>query len=394
LEDPLRRWSRPWKIAAVALLAAGPALVAGPARAADPGWASDGYGPGATFYNPNESSINAGTVGGVKLKWSRTLRHLDGSPCGSFGEPVSANGRVFVTDQAGIAAYQVSTGQRLWTFDYEDPEDNGAPRLSIAGGTLLAGNNDCNSNSDPNGRLLALDAATGAKLWDLGLDPPVESMVVDRGVVVVSGSSPSDAETVAAYRIGDGSRAWSRQSYASPGISAGGRLLVNRTDRDATSALDVRTGKVLWTRLKRWDGMGSAPAGDRFYVSDGTGSLISITSTGGAVKWTARRQNGLIAADGRRIYRVAGERVAALNATTGKQLWSREFLGETGQPVRAGGLLYTGIDGGNPLGVLHASTGKLASGGRQFGNVETGKVIVTGGWVFYTDYDTLKAFSL
>jgi outer membrane protein assembly factor BamB len=376
-------------------------LSAPAAAAADPGpeWAQPGYGAGNTYYNPGESAINVGSINRVKRRWTAALAapdpSWDMSSCSGPSEPLVYGGRVFVTDVAGIAAYQARTGRLVWRHTWEHPEDESTPLLAVAGGLLLAANYGCQSQSDPNGAIMALDVVSGRQAWRTGTDTPLESLVVDKGMAMVSGVSPSDAQQVIGIRVSDGKRRWSLEDYRSPGVSAGGRVLVGSTSGVETRAVSATTGATLWSKRVAWSAEAATPAGDRFYVSGAGGAMICVNSADGAVLWTAAgKANSLVAADGRRIYLVVTNGIEALNAQTGRHAWTAHFEGDTGQPVRAGGLLFTAVDAGEPLGIVNAATGKVATPGRQFGAMDGGNVVVAAGWVYLTRGNTLLGYAL
>ena len=363
---------------------------------ADGGWAHPGYSAGDTYYNPSESVINTGSINKVRSRWSVNLRlpSPEWVPCARPSAPLVSGGRVFVTDKSGISAYHSKTGAALWHYSWWDVQDERTPYLAVSGGLLLAGNTDCQSTSDPDGGLLALDVATGVERWHTDLDAPVRSLVVDKGIAVVSGASASDGQHVTAFRVSDGKVRWGLWDYASGGVVANGRLLVNRTEGGTgTSALSITTGKKLWTKANVWSAKGADPAGDRFYVSTVGGALAGIKASTGAVVWTAPGLSGNIAADGRRVYRSVGNSIEALDARTGRRRWITGLAGPTGQPVRAGGLLYTTVGAGPPLGILKAGSGEVASAGTAFAAVDGGNVVVAGGWLYFVNGDTLKAYA-
>jgi outer membrane protein assembly factor BamB len=331
------------------------------------GWDHPGYDAEDSFYNPGESTINAGTVTQLTRRWSVALRQQGGACVHGPSAPLVAGGRVFAADRQGISAYQASDGRLAWRFDWPDPDDATTPAMAVTGDVLIAANSGCQSQSDPDGAIVGLDVTTGRIRWHTDIDAPVDALVVDKGVAVVSGSSPSDEQATIAYRAADGRRAWSRTGYAASGVSADGRLLLTGTA--ATSAVAVATGRTLWTKPRLWYAESASPASDYFYVTDGT-ALTSVNANTGAVAWTAPgKANPLLAADGRRIYRAAGSAIEALDARTGRRLWARQLSGPVGQPVRAGGLLYTG----GP--VLIAATGTVIT-------TFPGKQVATGGRLY------------
>ncbi|MCA2214144.1 outer membrane protein assembly factor BamB family protein [Jidongwangia harbinensis] len=382
--------SRSWRIglAAVAVSAlVGSGLIYPALAAASTGWTQPGYGPQRAFYNPEESVVNAATINDITHRWHVTLPDVADS-CTGRAEPLIANGRLFLADESGIGAYHAATGAPLWHDEWGYPEDETTPHLAVSGGLLLIGNSSCQSQSDPDGNVFAVDVATGKQRWMVSIGAPVESLVVDKGVVVVAGSSMSDEAAVHAFRVSDGKARWNLRSYSSAGVSANGRLLVGRADKAITAAVSVTTGKVLWSKTKRWYGRSASPAGDRFFVSDDGGNLVCLKASNGALVWTAKKSAGLVATDGRRVYREMGEGVEALDVKNGKRLWVTYFEDDSGQPVRAGGLVYTNA------GILHAATGAVASFGWPVGGLYADQhVVVAGGRLYAVHGDTLKAYA-
>ncbi|MBG0560860.1 outer membrane protein assembly factor BamB family protein [Actinoplanes aureus] len=360
------------------------ALAAGPPAA--PLWDHPGYDAEDSHYNPDESAINAGSIGRLSTKWSINLRTSDTS-CSGPSAPVLSGGRLFATDQLGISGYTAADGRLEWRFDWDDVMDNDIPVLAVSDGLLIAANGDCNSQSDPNGQLTALDVATGKPRWSLPMDMPINAVVVDKGTVVVSGSSPSDEDAVVAYRVRDGRLLWRKPNHATTGVCADGILLVHRTDGFGVHAgeiagVDIGTGTNRWTSSGGWKARAASPRADRFYVTNAIGSLAALDTATGALRWTANgKASELIAADGRRVYRADGRAVEALHAGTGKRLWTTRLSTDAVQPVRAGGLLYAGST------VLNAADGTVA------GPAYPGHLVVTGGRLYQVSGSVLRAYA-
>ncbi|MEV6306038.1 PQQ-binding-like beta-propeller repeat protein [Actinoplanes sp. NPDC051861] len=362
--------------AVVLSIALAAAAAATPAAAAPASlWDHPGYDAEDSYYNPAESVINAGSIAKLGKKWSVNLRKSDAS-CSGPSAPVLAGGRLFATDHLGISSYAAADGKLGWRFDWADIMDNEVPRLAVSDGLLIAANGDCNSQSDPDGQLTAIDVVTGKQRWQLPLDMPIYSAVVDKGVVVVTGWSQSDEEAVVAYRARDGRQLWRKVNHSTTGVSANGVLLIHKTDgygepAGDTAAVDIGTGATRWTRKGGWTAQAASPRADRFYVTSQDRSLVAIDAATGKAVWTAAgKESALVAADGTRVYRTEGRGVEALDARTGKRAWITQLGVEATQPVRAGGLLYAGG------AVLNASDGTVA--GPVFG----GRVVVTGGLLY------------
>ena len=170
----------------IVVLAPNAARAAGPAS-----WGHPGYDAEDSYYNPSESVVNAGTIGHLTRRWSVHLRTRD-ETCTHFSAPLVAAGRVIATDEPGISAYNAVTGAPAWNYTWTDPGDTVTPQLAADGGTLIAATSGCQSQSDPNGQVVALDLATGHTRWRADLEAPVVTLAVDKGIAVVSGVSPSD----------------------------------------------------------------------------------------------------------------------------------------------------------------------------------------------------------
>ncbi|WP_433299099.1 PQQ-binding-like beta-propeller repeat protein [Actinoplanes sp. CA-030573] len=358
------------------------AVVFGPSPAwagAPAGWDHAGYDAEDSYYNPHESAINAGTVGKLSLRWSVRLRDHDMS-CGRFSAPLVAGGRVIATDKLGIAAYDALSGRPSWHFDWADPGDADVPRMATSGNTLIAATDDCNSASDPDGQMVALDLTTGRVRWRFKMGIPVYSFSVDKGVAVVSGYSMSDEKETVAYRASDGRVVWRKAGYTSGSASANGRILI--TDERVTSAVDITSGAVRWTRNAYWTAQAATPAADRFLVTDGARTLSAVSATTGAVLWTAPgTDNYRLATDGRRVYRATDSAVEALNAANGRRAWSRSMSSKAVQPLRAGGLLYAG----GPI--LAAASGARLP--QNLSNVQT----ITGGRLLTVTNNVLSSYT-
>jgi outer membrane protein assembly factor BamB len=345
-----------------------------------PVWDHPGFDAEDSYYNPHESAVNADSINHLTRTWSVPLRRQDPS-CAAPSTPLVAGGRVFVTDAMGISAYQASDGHALWHFTWEVPDDALTPTLAVSGGVVIAANGDCHSNSDPNGLLTALNVATGKPTWHVATDTPVFTLAVDKGVAVISGSSPSDELTTLAFRATDGKALWKKPLFASSGVSANGRLLL--THADTTSAADIVTGAVRWTRPTAWTAQAATPASDHFVVTSGT-TLALLNAADGTVTWSApNKASTLLATDGRRIYRADDHLVEALDTRNGHTVWSRTLPAEAGQPLRAGGLLYTG----GPI--LNAATGSVAGPATAY----PGHQLPTGGHLYTVTDTTLSSFA-
>jgi outer membrane protein assembly factor BamB len=362
-----------------------------------PGWTHDGYGPGNGGFNPLEAWLLPGRVAQLAKQWS--IAATGQEVCARQSPPVVADGRLYLTGRVGLGAYRADTGVRIWSRPYPDPMDMYTPLLAVSGDTLLVATSGCQSVSDPDGDLLALNGATGALRWRAHIEAPNEALIVDRGVVVVGGSDAGSRATIA-FRVDTGKQLWTRVD-ASPtmGVSAGGTLLLGdygtAGNSVATVAVDISTGVVRWKTARTWSAQAADLAGDSFLVSDAGGALLKVDAATGTVAWRRPGMGGPVAVDGGHVYVAqtvpAGATMVSLAVGTGQFTWRRAGYPALVRPVVAGGVLYA-VAPKQRLESLDAATG------RRLGFTATGKPIdhpvITGGWLYLTDGTNLRGYTV
>ncbi|MFI5895367.1 PQQ-binding-like beta-propeller repeat protein [Actinoplanes sp. NPDC051513] len=396
-----------YTVAAVLVLVPAPAAAASPSE-----WPQPGYGPGSTYYNPNESRLNAGTIDRIRERWK--LPAHGPSRCETGADPVLAGGRLFTTDPGGIGAYDPATGARRWHLGL--PRTT-VRRLAIADGRLLMLSSECALPAEYESHLTAYDPATGRRLWAAGLAKFSYDMRIDRGTIALDSNQDGLASTIA-YGVSDGRFRWLRRGDRGDGlVPAGGRVLLRGAGGGAMG-VSIADGRTLWRTKNNWYAVGSDPAGTRFYV--GGPGLSAVDAATGRVLWASPLQAAEVTSDGRHVYFARARSVECLDAATGHKLWSIHLHGVAGRPVRAGGLLYaanaanpdaasptnpdaaspTNPDAASPanpdavgaatLAIVDAATGRPEKSGIS-GSVDH-PAVVAGGRLFTTDGDELRAY--
>lgn len=237
---------------------------------------------------------------------------------------------------------------------------------------------------DAEGNVSAVDARTGAKLWQVGIAPDEEDGDgnVGGGVAYEDGRLfvATGYGQVVALKADTGEQVW-RRSVSSPVRGApavrGGRVIVQAVDNQ-THALAADDGRPLW----RHTGIGevasllggSSPAidGNVVVVAYSSGEVVALRIENGAVLWTdslssLRRTDSLaILTDIRGLPVIGGERVfaignsdtlTAIDLRSGRRLWERE-IGGTQTPWLAGDYLYV-VSNDQELVALEAKTGRI-----------------------------------
>ena len=204
-----------WAGLALALLAAcGPAQV-NERRIADadsePGnWLTHGRTYNEDRYSPLDA-INTQNVSQLGLAWSYELRE----PRGAEATPIVVDGVMYVTSAWSIVyALDAATGRELWVYDPQVPRERGASAccdvvnrgVAVWNGKVYVGTLD--------GRLIALNARTGRRVW--------EEVTVDQARPYTITGAPRAARGL--IFIGNGGAEYGVRGYVSAYDANSGRL--------------------------------------------------------------------------------------------------------------------------------------------------------------------------
>lgn len=125
-------------------------------------WAAFGRTFGEQHYSPLDE-INQDTVGELGLAWS-----MDLGPGNSVTGPIAVDGILyFATAYSLVRAADAVTGELLWTYDPKAAEVSGRKLRQGWGIRGLAWWNDKIYVGTQDGRLIALEAATGKLVWSV-----------------------------------------------------------------------------------------------------------------------------------------------------------------------------------------------------------------------------------
>lgn len=216
-----------------------------------------------------------------KVRWSAAI--------GAEAVTVPAVGPGFVVVRASdnrVTAFDARTGRRLWSFQRQ-----GVP-LVLRQTAGLAVSPDTVHVGFPGGRLVALNAQTGALRWEAAVSQPKGATEIERiadiaGMPVIVGRevcAVSFQGRLACADASTGRIVWNREMSSSGGIAADGRMIVSTDDRGRVHAYS-RSGSSLW----RQDGLAgralSAPLllGPLVFVGDQQGALHLLATADGAV---------------------------------------------------------------------------------------------------------------
>lgn len=222
-------------------------------------------------YSPLDQ-VNGGTVGRLGLAW---FADLD-SDRGQEATPLVVDGKLYVSTAWSIVkAYDAATGTLLWTYDPEVPREtavNGCCDVVNRGvamwrGRIYVGTFD--------GRLVAINAATGKPVWSVQTTDPAKPYSITGAPRIVKGKvliGNGGAEYgvrgyVSAYDADSGKLAW--RFYTVPGDPS-------KPFENAAMASAAKTWSGKWWTLGGggtvWDSIVYDPKLDLLYIGVGNGS--------------------------------------------------------------------------------------------------------------------------
>jgi outer membrane protein assembly factor BamB len=341
-----------------------------------------------------------------------------------LGAPVVAHGRVYVSFSdfdaggGGVAAFDVATGVRVWTFSTDVPVRH-AP--AISGDTVIFASTAAT--------VWGLDAATGARTWSVDLGAgfdKTETALWSPPTVVGDVVYVGQQHHMAALDAATGTELWSA-APENPGDTSGSCSAAAVADGEVFSVFHGHSGLHAWRLPERklhWrdddattlDTHGAIVLDDdTVYAGDGRGTERAFDRHTGAVRWArsvvgaddwAFVTGSAALADGRLFVPTQWGAMAALDAKTGRELWrfgarlgpirtahSRgRQAGFQASPLVAGDTVWI-ADTSGLLSALDARTGKV-KWQMDLGVPVLGGMAVADGVLLVTSWDgTLHALA-
>ena len=251
--------------------------------------------------------INTGNVKDLGLVWSYNLE----SKRGVESTPLVVDGIMYVTASWSVVhAIDVRTGQRIWTYDPQVPREAGFKGCCdvVNRGVALYEGKVYVAAYD--GRLVALDAATGQRLWekDTIIDRRFSYTItgaprVVKGKVIIGngGAEYGVRGYVTAYDAKTGEQKW--RWFTVPGDPS-------KPFEDESMAKAAKT----WDPAGKWWEAGSGGTAWDAMAFDPELNLLYI-GTGNGSPWAHKKRSP---AGGDNLYLAS---IVALNPDTGKYVW-------------------------------------------------------------------------
>ena len=245
------------------------------------------------------------------------------------GSPAVHNGKVFAptwpdmdfvdNDPMGLVCYDAATGTELWTNELGGTSIGSVSGVAVADGQVYLGGTD--------GRLYCIDEEAGETLWTSG-------QIDATGYFGLSSSPLVYEGTVYALSASDGVlHAFTPEGTGSWSFSTGG-------------AVGYFTSP--------------AAAGGKIFVAGGGNNLFCIDAATHTAAWSAALPAAVkstpVIGDGK-VYATTAERLYALDASTGAEVWNASLGGTSSTPAVAGETVIAGSSDG--LHAYDAGTGIL-----------------------------------
>ena len=311
------------------------------------------------------------SVGGVGKYFSRI-------------KPNVAYGKVFTASRIGDAsAYDVKTGDELWSTDLSDPKNERGffekRHSALLNGGPTSGDGKVFYGSE-NGFLFALEENTGKLLWQSKIKGEIiAAPAVYSNIVVVNSASGE----LKAFNTDSGEELWKIQQdvpaltlrgISAPTINSGGVIVGDSLGN--ISVYLVEKGQPSWvaevgeatgsTELERVIDVDSKPVayGDKIYAIASRGNLAAIELRSGRILWKRQYSSyRQISVDATTIYLtdVKGH-IYAVDRLNGLEKWSQTAFtnrGVTG-PVQVGKYIVVG-DFEGYLHWLKQDTGEIVA---------------------------------
>lgn len=319
----MRNW---WILAAIAMLAgctAGAKDAAVPANARGAAkvdgallatggngddWPAIGYSYLEQHFSPL-AEINDRNVGELGIAWFADLPDLRGQEA----TPVAIDGTIYLSGPwSKVWAFDAATGKRLWEYDPQVPKEvlisaccDAVNRgVAVWKGKVYVGTLD--------GRLVALDAGTGAQLWSVQTTDPnkpytitgAPRVVKDMVLIGNGGAEFGVRGYVTAYNAASGAKQWRFYTVPHPTGAA---------DNEASDPI-LRTARASWSEKGLWKESGGGGTVWDAIVYDPELDLLYI-GVGNGSPW-----NYQLRSDGKGDNLFLGS-VVALRPETGEYVW-------------------------------------------------------------------------
>lgn len=337
----------------------------------------------------------------VQVDWSKKV----GSLANSSGRmrPAAFNGSVIVASDSGtVTSLDAITGKQNWTVDLARPISSGI----AVGDSLL-------SVATRDGDIVVMSAENGSIRWSVNVLGEVLSLpAIGNGKIFVQ----TVDGRVLALSEANGSTDWTYERTVPP-LSLHGNsgtvfmqgLLVTGFASGNIVGIDSRNGREIWDRVvsypsgrsdvERLADVDAPPviSGALLFAASYQGKLLAMDLRNGRILWTRPMSTYLpFAADDRHLYIVNDEGViVTIDQQTGADVWIQNDLKGriSTRPVLDSGTVIVGDKEGF-IHVLNARNGKVAGRNSVDGSRVVGHLVYKGHIYSITEHGEVIAYSI
>ena len=243
--------------------------------------AGAGAGQGLVLAGGAKGELLALDPAGGQLRWNVALSSEVTGQLLAVGDMVIAR-----TGDGRVHGLSAADGSRKWLYS------RNLPALSLRGSGGMVVRDDVLYAGFPGGKLVALNTANGAQLWEATVALPRGATELER-VADVMGAPVVDERQVCAVayqgRVAcfdrrNGAPLWARDVSSNSGLAMDARNLYVTDDKDAVIAYDKDSGRAGWRQDKLARRQVTAPLafGDWVVVADAEGYVHVLSAEDGS----------------------------------------------------------------------------------------------------------------
>ena len=243
--------------------------------------AGAGSGQGLVLAGGSKGELLALDMATGQMRWKTVLTSVVSGQLLVAGNIVIAR-----TGDGNVHGLAVADGSKKWLYT------RNLPALSLRGSGGMVVRDNVLYAGFPGGKLVALNPANGAQLWEATVALPRGATELER-VADVMGNPVLDERQVCAVayqgRVAcfdrlNGSLIWARDTSSNSGLAMDERNLYITDDKDAVTAYDKVSGRAGWRQDKLARRQVTAPLalGVWVVVADGEGYVHVLSSDDGS----------------------------------------------------------------------------------------------------------------
>jgi outer membrane protein assembly factor BamB len=243
--------------------------------------AGAGVGQGLVLAGSSRGELLALDLASGKMRWKVTLSSE------VTGQLLVVNDMVIArTGDGSVHGLAVADGSSKWLYT------RNLPSLSLRGSGGMVARDNVLYAGFPGGKLVALNPANGAQLWEATVALPHGATELER-VTDVMGNPVVDAHQicavayqgrVACFDRQNGTPLWARDTSSDSGLAMDERNVYVTDDKDAVTAYDKMSGRAVWRQDKLARRQVTAPLslGIWVVVADAEGYLHVLSADDGS----------------------------------------------------------------------------------------------------------------